>query len=804
MNVSNVPPQDLPLNYGDNKEVHIIVEWIVLLVSLFQSRFVISNNAISWLLKFLYAVFRLLGRFSNKISAIAEAIPHSVYQHKRSQHCTFKKYNVCKKCNSLYSHEECIQLGQCPYKPLPRSRRCGELLLKQIVSSSGQKRLYPHKIFCVSPLLSSLQKLVLQNGFIEHCESTRNLFSVSGLSDVYDGNIWQSFQEIDSKAFLSGPNNYGLLLNIDWYQPFEHLTYSVGVIYLVVLNLPRSIRFKRENVLLYGLIPGPSEPSLTVNSYLSPMISDLLDLWEGKELIIPGSATKVKFRCALLGVSCDLPAARKTCGFLSHSATLGCSKCYHRFFDGSGSADYGGNFDRESWTLRTNIKHRADVAKIRKCSTKTAMSAAELKHGCRYSVLLDLPYFDPVKMLLVDPMHNLFLGTAKHFMFDVLIGQNAFSKEKLDKIKLRLSRAVVPGGLGRLPTSINVSTFLTAEQWKNWTVYFSIYCLHDLLPKEQLECWRHFVLACCRLCQFSVSESDLTIADALLIRFCKRFKQIFGVNSLTPNIHMHCHIVSCIRDFGPFHSFWLFPFERYNGILGNLPNNNRSIEVQLMHRFHMDNSNEKLATDAKKYEFFEYFQELIELNSVNKSNEVTLGGRYILAALSQDHVPIVRRLYAKLYPDFSDDIASELICVPTTFRKYSYLTKNGKRINSMLKPSAKNTYALAVPVFAFSSSPPDFRVEDLRPVRIHYFMEHSLLFPGMEEPKTHLLANVSWPMVHPKRSALGKPVEVWCNELYEPNNKNTFIPVSTISKRVIYSIDQVCDENVLIIIPLIE
>ena len=61
------------------------------------------------------------------------------------------------------------------------------------------------------------------------------------------------------------PNNYGLL-NIDWFKAFEHSTYSVGVIFLV-LKLSRSVRFKRE-IVLFGIMPGPSEPTLTVNSYL--------------------------------------------------------------------------------------------------------------------------------------------------------------------------------------------------------------------------------------------------------------------------------------------------------------------------------------------------------------------------------------------------------------------------------------------------------------------------------------------------------------------------------------------------------
>lgn len=194
-------------------------------------------------------------------------------------------------------------------------------------------------------------------------------------------------------------------------------------------------------------------------------------------------------------------------------------------------------------------------------------------------------------MLLIDPMHNLFLGTAKHHIFNILIGRGMLQKNELDVIQARLSRAVVPAGLGRLPTSVSVGTFLTAEQWKNWTIYFSIYCLYDLLPEDDLECWRHFVLACCRLCQYSLSCTDVSIADALLLRFCKRFKRIYGTEALTPNVHVHCHLSTCINDFGPIQSFWLFPFERYNGILGSEHTNNRSVELQLMRRFHTNNFN---------------------------------------------------------------------------------------------------------------------------------------------------------------------------------------------------------------------
>ena len=33
-------------------------------------------------------------------------------------------------------------------------------------------------------------------------------------------------------------------------------------------------------------------------------------------------------------------------------------------------------------------------------------------------------------------------------------------------------------------------------------------------------------------------------------------------------MHLHTHITDCILDYGPVYSFWLYSFERYNGILG--------------------------------------------------------------------------------------------------------------------------------------------------------------------------------------------------------------------------------------------
>ena len=164
-----------------------------------------------------------------------------------------------------------------------------------------------------------------------------------------------------------------------------------------------------------------------------------------------------------------------------------------------------------------------------KCTSRVQCEQKTRELGCRYSALLDLPYFDPVRTLVVDPMHNLFLGSAKRFT-KILIAQEILSKADIKVVNERLHKIQIPVDIGRLPSKIDSGSTFTAEQWMNWTLYFSVFCLFGLLTVNQMECWRHFVLACRRLCKKSITESDITVADLLLLRFCHRFSEVFGSN----------------------------------------------------------------------------------------------------------------------------------------------------------------------------------------------------------------------------------------------------------------------------------
>lgn len=54
---------------------------------------------------------------------------------------------------------------------------------------------------------------------------------------------------------------------------------------MCLVNLPREIWFKPENIILIGLIPGPTEPKLTIDPFLRPLVDELMDFWKG--IMIP-------------------------------------------------------------------------------------------------------------------------------------------------------------------------------------------------------------------------------------------------------------------------------------------------------------------------------------------------------------------------------------------------------------------------------------------------------------------------------------------------------------------------------------
>ena len=93
-------------------------------------------------------------------------------------------------------------------------------------------------------------------------------------------------------------------------------------------------------------------------------------------------------------------------------------------------------------------------------------------------------YFDPIKMHVVDPMHNLLLGTAKR-MFKIWVQLEIISKKKnFNKIAALQNLIKVSMPTGRIAKNIpKAYKTMKADEWKNFVFIYSMYCLKDILPK---------------------------------------------------------------------------------------------------------------------------------------------------------------------------------------------------------------------------------------------------------------------------------------------------------------------------------
>ncbi|KAG1437317.1 hypothetical protein G6F56_013166 [Rhizopus delemar] len=103
--------------------------------------------------------------------------------------------------------------------------------------------------------------------------------------DIYDGAVWKAFKT----------------------DPTHHVPFVEESIFNLMLTL--------NNVLLVGLIPGPSETKVAeISNFLDPLVEELLTLQHGV-LMHTHSNGVVNVKAALSIVGCDLPAAKKVSGF---------------------------------------------------------------------------------------------------------------------------------------------------------------------------------------------------------------------------------------------------------------------------------------------------------------------------------------------------------------------------------------------------------------------------------------------------------------------------------------------------------
>jgi len=224
----------------------------------------------------------------------------------------------------------------------------------------------------------------------------------------------------------------------------------------------------------------------------------------------------------------------------------------------------------EGLVNRNSSQHREDALGWRRCNSKAARDRFVWQTGVRWSELLRLPYFDPIRFTIVDPMHCLFFGIAKWIIKRIWIDEGILTSNVLKEVQKKMNQFQVPADLGRIPKKVDCGegfSYFTTDQWRNFFTIYATVTLWDYLPEKDRKILSQFVRICSIFVSRIVEVDSIREANQRLIEIVKLIEENYGHNKITPNLHLSLHLHECSYDYGPLHTFWCFSFERMNGII---------------------------------------------------------------------------------------------------------------------------------------------------------------------------------------------------------------------------------------------
>ena len=172
------------------------------------------------------------------------------------------------------------------------------------------------------------------------------------ITDIFDGAHYCSLLETpihigDEQIpmwFFSDPRDIALGLSTDGFGPFKQCNKTAWPLIMFNYNLPPKERFRKENIISLGTIPGPKEPS-DMNSFLWMLVQGLLQLEIGVSafdsisqasfqlhfyfIIISNLILQVLFElhAYLIVVFCDIPAIFMIMRLKGNNVICPCCMC---------------------------------------------------------------------------------------------------------------------------------------------------------------------------------------------------------------------------------------------------------------------------------------------------------------------------------------------------------------------------------------------------------------------------------------------------------------------------------------------
>lgn len=171
---------------------------------------------------------------------------------------------------------------------------------------------------------------------------------------------------------------------------------------------------------------------------------------------------------------------------------------------------------------------------------------------------------DMIKSIPVsDSLHLLDLGIIKRLLTGYVYGtlglRTKWSANVIKSVSDFLLRCRMPSEIHRAIRALDCLKFWKGTEYRTFGLYLGRYierlCIRGDIPT-------FYVIFCGIVICYSRSYSNyIHVADELFKTFIERYIQIYGIDSISSNIHNLCHLVDEVKDFGDLSTFNTYPFE---------------------------------------------------------------------------------------------------------------------------------------------------------------------------------------------------------------------------------------------------
>ena len=429
-----------------------------------------------------------------------------------------------------------------------------------------------HNFFLYLPLLPQLINLLETRHFGSKLRSTSRLACHDGFSDIYDG---KKYREFMSGILAKDDNAMSLTFNTDGVPLFKSSSFCIWPLQTFINELPALER--KVNFLLSGLWFGNCKPNLA--TFLKPFTDEMQVLGSiGFDWLRNG----VKIRSLVFAVACccDSVARAMLQNIMQFNGAFGCSWC---LCPGE-SVKKGKDFVRV-YTAVHDLLLRDDGG-LRDCARKAHDDGIPISGVKGPSPLSLLPGFDMVTGFVVDYMHSVDLGVTRqlsHLWFDSANhGKPWYIGKRIAEIDKRMMCTLPPSNVTRVPRELSTRAYWKANEWRSFLLFYAPIVLEGILP---LSYYKHMLLLSTALFSLQrevISDVDLFHISTYLEEFVSSFRDLYGTEYMSYNVHLLLHMTDCVRNWGPLWCYSAYSFESANGLFLKLFHGTQAVAKQIV------------------------------------------------------------------------------------------------------------------------------------------------------------------------------------------------------------------------------